>query len=129
MKIIYLQLLYKCISVSADTELKLSSLAIPIVGNVNILRYLAFVYPHIISYDSTNHQMDNLLDLCHLLERTPEKNKEALVNKLCSQRKEWLYGNEFSIVDLAAYNVFKQWKNVPKYIHKPWFDKCEKLCS
>ncbi|XP_075969547.1 aaRS-interacting multifunctional protein 2 isoform X2 [Anticarsia gemmatalis] len=123
---INIRLIFKC--VSADAELKLSSLAVPIVGNVNILRYLAYVYPSIISYDHNDQNMDYLLDICHMLERTPEKNKEALVNKLCAQRKDWMYGNKFTVVDLAAYNVFKQWKSVPKYVNKPWFDKCDKLC-
>lgn len=118
------RLIFKC--VSADTELKLSPLAVPIVGHVNILRYLSFVYPKIVPYDHNNHQMDHLLDICHMLERTSEKNKEALVTKLFSQKGDWLYAKEFSIVDLAAYNVFKQWKNIPQYVPKPWFIKCEK---
>ncbi|CAB3236350.1 unnamed protein product [Arctia plantaginis] len=124
---INIRLIFKC--VSADTELKLSSLMVPVIGNVNILRYLSFVYPGIILYDSNDHQMDYLLDVCHLLERTTEKNKEALFNKLSSQCKEWMYGNHFSIIDLATYNALKQFTTIPKYVNKPWFDKCEKLCS
>lgn len=121
---INLRLIFKC--VSADTELKLSSLAVPIIGNVNILRYLSYVYPNVVPYNPDDHQVDYLLDLCHLLERTPEKNKEAIINKLCSQYKDWLYGDEYSIVDLAAFNIVKQWKNIPKSVPKSWFDK---LCS
>lgn len=116
-------------TVSADTELKVSTLDIPIVGNVNILRYLSFAYPSVIPYNCNDHHVDNLLDLCHMLERTSDKNKEALVNKLCSNMKNWIYGNQFSIVDLAAYNIIKQWKSVPKYVSRAWFDKCDKLCS
>ncbi|KAJ8725629.1 hypothetical protein PYW08_003812 [Mythimna loreyi] len=71
---INLRLIFKC--VSADTELKLSTLDVPIVGNVNILRYLSYVYPSVIPYNPNDHHVDYLLDLCHVLERTSEKNKE-----------------------------------------------------
>lgn len=86
------------------------------------------MYPGIIPYDSNDHQMEYLLDLCHLLERSSEKNKEALFNKLSSQCKEWMYGTHFSIVDLATYNALKQFSTIPKYANKSWFDKCETLC-
>lgn len=124
---INLRLIFKC--VSADTELKLSTLDVPIVGNVNILRYLSYIYPSVIPHNPNDHHVDFLLDLCHVMERTSEKNKEVVVMKLFAQQKTWIYGNEFSIVDLAAYNVIKQWKNVPKYVPKAWFDKCDKLFS
>ncbi|KAG6449470.1 hypothetical protein O3G_MSEX006103 [Manduca sexta] len=123
---INLRLIFKC--VSADSELKLSSLEIPIVGNVNIMRYLSLAYPDIIPYDNSDHNIDNLLDVVHVLERTPEKNKEAAVKKIFAQYDQWIYGNKFSIVDLATYNVIKQWRTVPKYVPKTWFDKCDKLC-
>ncbi|KAF9802398.1 hypothetical protein SFRURICE_009080 [Spodoptera frugiperda] len=122
---INLRLIFKC--VSADTELKISTLDVPIVGNVNILRYLSYVYPSVIPYNTNDHQVEALLDICHLLERASDKNKEALVKKLFANEKNWINGSEFSIVDVAAYNVIKQWKNVPNYISKPWFEKTNKL--
>ncbi|XP_047021107.1 uncharacterized protein LOC124631045 isoform X1 [Helicoverpa zea] len=120
-----LRLIFKC--VSADTELKFSTLDTPIVGNVNILRYLSYVYPNIIPYNANDYYVDSLLDLCHVLERTSDKNKEVAVSKLFSSYKNWIYGTEFSIVDLCAYNVIKQWKNIPKCVPKAWVDKCDKL--
>ncbi|XP_026329651.1 aminoacyl tRNA synthase complex-interacting multifunctional protein 2-like isoform X2 [Hyposmocoma kahamanoa] len=111
---------------SADSELKLSSLGVPIVGNVNILRYLSYVYPSTLPYDPEDYYVDYLLDLCHLLERTPEKNKDAVTKKIFAQHKSWIYKDEFSIVDGAVYNVVKQWQNSTKYVPKSWFDKCEK---
>ncbi|KAI5633081.1 hypothetical protein NE865_14209 [Phthorimaea operculella] len=114
---------------SADSELKLSSLSVPIVGNVNILRYLSYLYPNILSYDDADANVDSLLDLCHQLERAPEKNKAAIINNLFAQHKEWIYNNQFSIVDVAVYNVVKQWQNSSKYVSKSWLDKCEKLCA
>ncbi|XP_035436027.2 uncharacterized protein LOC118266665 isoform X1 [Spodoptera frugiperda] len=122
---INLRLIFKC--VSADTELKISTLDVPIVGNVNILRYLSYVYPSVIPYNTNDHQVEALLDICHLLERASDKNKEALVKKLFANEKNWINGSEFSIVDVAAYNVIKQWKNVPNYISKTWFEKTNKL--
>ncbi|XP_047988647.1 uncharacterized protein LOC125228213 isoform X2 [Leguminivora glycinivorella] len=120
-----IRLIFK--NVSADPELKWSSLDMPIVGNVNILRYVSLAYPSIIPYDSDDYNVDNLLDICHLLERTPEKSKETLTKKLFSQSKIWIYNNEFSIVDAAAYNVIKQWQNGSKYAPKDWLAKCDKL--
>lgn len=108
--------------------MKFSSLAVPIVGNVNILRYLALVYSSVVPYDYTDYTLDGLLDLCHLLERTPEKNKESIILKLFSQSKDWIYKNQFSIIDIAVYNVIKQLRSKPKSVPKEWFDKCEKLC-
>ncbi|KAJ0180500.1 hypothetical protein K1T71_003904 [Dendrolimus kikuchii] len=122
-----LRLIFKC--VAADSELKLSSLSIPIVGNVNILRYLAFAYPSVIRYDHEDYNVDSLLDLCHILERTTEKNKEAILNKLFAQCKQWIYGNQFTIVDIAAYNVIKQWRNTSKHVPKEWLDNCDTMCS
>ncbi|KAM3963568.1 putative aminoacyl tRNA synthase complex-interacting multifunctional protein 2 [Aphomia sociella] len=124
---ITLRLIFKC--VSADTELKLSSLAVPIIGNVNILRYLSLVFPNDLPYDPEDYFVDGLLDTCHLLERTPEKNKEAIISKLFAQSKNWIYKDEFSIVDLAAYNIVKQWKSLPKSVPKKWYENCNKLSS
>lgn len=88
---------------------------------------MAFVYSSI-PYDYNDYIMDGLLDLCHVLERTPEKNKEAIILKLFSQYKDWIYRNQYSIVDIAAFNVIKQLRSKPKSVPKAWFDKCEKLC-
>lgn len=100
-------------------------MGVPIVGNVNILRYLSYVYPSVLPYDSEDYYVDYLLDLCHLLERTPEKNKDAVTKKIFTERKTWIYKDEFSVVDVAVYNVVKQWQNSTKYVPKSWFDNCE----
>ncbi|XP_063821731.1 aminoacyl tRNA synthase complex-interacting multifunctional protein 2-like isoform X3 [Ostrinia nubilalis] len=122
---INLRLIFK--SVSADPELKLSTLAVPIIGNVNILRYLCLVYPTVLPYDYKDYNMEGLLDLCHLLEKTPEKNKEAIILKIFAQSKGWICNGQLSIVDIAVYNVIKQLRSRPKSVPKDWFDKCEKL--
>ncbi|XP_063531141.1 uncharacterized protein LOC134742115 isoform X2 [Cydia strobilella] len=120
-----IRLIFK--NVAADPELKWSSLDLPMIGNVNILRYVSLAYPSVIPYDSDDYNVDNFLDICHLLEKTPEKSKETLTKKLFSQSKNWIYNNEFSIVDIAAYHVLKQWQNYTKYAPKDWLAKCDKL--
>lgn len=90
---------------------------------------MAFAYPSAIPYDHNDYYVDSLLDICHVLERTPEKNKEALVNRLFIQYKKWIYHKEFCIVDLTAYNIIKQWRTIPKYVPKVWFDACERMCT
>lgn len=114
---------------STNSELKLSSLAVPIIGNVNILRYLSYIYPEAIPYDDSDYQMDNLLDICHIIEKSSDKNKESYVKQLFSKCKDWIYDNKYSVVDLAAYNVIKQSKSCLKLIPKQWIDNCEKMCS
>lgn len=116
-------------SVSGDSALRLSSLSVPIIGNVNILRYMAFIYPALIPYNPEDYKMDNLLDLCHLLERSFDKNKEAIISQLFSQCKDWIYNSEFTIVDLAAFNVIKQCRSTSKNVPKEWLIRCESLCS
>lgn len=123
-----LQCVVLSLPVSADAELKLTSLAVPIVGTVNILRYLSYAYTNTLPYDGDDFQMDSLLDICHLLEKTPDKNKESIIKKLFSGCKDWIYENKFSVVDLAAYNIIKQSKSSIKCVPKAWFDKCEKNC-
>ncbi|CAG9783720.1 unnamed protein product [Diatraea saccharalis] len=124
---INLRLIFSC--VSTDSELKLSSLAIPIVSSVNILRYLSLVYPNTVPYDMNDHIVDGLLDNCYLLEKTPEKNKDAIIQKILVHHKDWMYKNEFSIVDVALYNVVKQLRNKPKSVPISWFEQCEKICN
>ncbi|CAH2990729.1 unnamed protein product [Chilo suppressalis] len=116
-------------SASMDSELKLSSLSVPIVGSVNILRYLSLIYPNTLPYDTNNHLMDGLLDLCYILEKTPEKNKDVIIQKLLVHCKDWIYNNAFSIVDVALYNVVKQLRSKPKSVPSSWFERCQKICS
>jgi hypothetical protein len=109
--------------------LKYSSLALPIVGNVNILRYFCLVYPNTAVYDLDDYCMESLLDLCHLLEKVPEKEKEAIIQKLFVQYKDWVYKKMFSIVDLAVYSVVKQLRTKPKSVPKDWLERCDKMCA
>ncbi|CAG4981169.1 unnamed protein product [Parnassius apollo] len=120
---IKLRLIFKPVSA---TELRMSSLDVPLVGIVNILRYLCLHYTHVAPYDQNDHCVDGLLDQCHLLENTSGKHKEEIVSKIFSQCKNWIYKNELTIVDLAAYIVIK-WQNISKSVPRNWYNKCEKL--
>ncbi|XP_041976888.1 aminoacyl tRNA synthase complex-interacting multifunctional protein 2-like isoform X2 [Aricia agestis] len=115
--------------VASAAELIVSSLEIPIIGSVNIMRYLCLNFAHIVPYDYTDHNVEGLLDLAFLLERAPEKSKEKILNQIFSQSKNWIYKNEFSIIDLAVYNAVKQSQSLVRALPKQWYDSCEKICN
>ncbi|XP_013146057.1 PREDICTED: uncharacterized protein LOC106109196 isoform X2 [Papilio polytes] len=118
-----LRLIFK--NVSASAELRMSSLEVPLVGIVNILRYLCLLYPTVIQYDQTDYYVDNLLDQCHLLEKTSGKQMEDIMTQIFSQCKGWIYKNELSIVDIATFIIIKL-KGIMKAVPKTWYNKCEK---
>ncbi|CAG4909864.1 unnamed protein product [Colias eurytheme] len=111
---------------SASTELRISSLGLPILGNVNVLRYLCEIFPNTVSYDFNDYAAESLLDTCYLLENSSEKQKQVHCQKLFQNGSQWIYNNKFSIIDLAVYNEVKQWKNVPKIVPQQWLVNCEK---
>lgn len=113
-------------SVSADTELKMSSLATPIIGDVNVLRYLSILFPKIFP-SIEDFTMDHLLDLCYMMQKCTDKNKEVIGKKLFSQYNNWICNKQFTIVDIAVYNVVKQMNFIPKYVPSDWFTKYEQL--
>ncbi|XP_068629897.1 uncharacterized protein AIMP2 isoform X2 [Battus philenor] len=121
-----IKLIYKCISASA--ELRLTSLDLPLLGVVNTLRYLCSLYPNVILYDQNDYHVDSLLDQCHLLEKISGKNKEEIVKKLFSQYNNWIYKNDVSIVDLAAYIITNS-QNISKVVPKIWYNKCKLMFS
>ncbi|XP_022114382.2 uncharacterized protein LOC110992751 isoform X1 [Pieris rapae] len=111
----------------STTELKISSLGLPIRGNVNILRYLCEQYPNTAVYSYNDYEMENLLDTCYLLENASETQKPILCKKLFpSSDIQWIYKNQFSIVDLALYNEIKQIQNHKKLVPQKWLSNCEK---
>ncbi|XP_013182016.1 PREDICTED: uncharacterized protein LOC106128257 isoform X2 [Papilio xuthus] len=116
-----LRLIFK----NASAELRMSSLDVPLVGIVNILRFLCLLYPTVIQYDQNDYFVDNLLDQCHLLEKTSGKQMEDIITQIFFQCKGWVYKNELSIVDVAAFIII-QMKGVVKAVPKTWYNKCEK---
>ncbi|XP_023947239.2 uncharacterized protein LOC112052405 isoform X2 [Bicyclus anynana] len=121
---INLRLIFKC---ESTPELKFSSLAFPILGAVNIIRYLCLMFDNIAPYDYCNHEVDAMLDIAYQLETSSDKSRAILLPKLFPQAKEWIYRDVFSIVDLAVFNVINQMQNGVKNVPKKWFNNCEKL--
>lgn len=112
---------------STAVELKLSTLGVPIKGTVNILRYLCLTYPNIVPYDYTNYEVDGLLDMCYQIETSSDKNKLNLIPKLFKNDVKWIFKSQFSIVDVAVFNIIKQLQNGTKYVPQQWFNDCEKI--
>ncbi|XP_045785194.1 uncharacterized protein LOC123880871 isoform X2 [Maniola jurtina] len=122
---INLRLIFKC--EPTTPELKFSSLSFPILGAVNIIRYLCLMYDNVAPYDYCNHEVDAMLDSAYQLETASEKSRALLISKIFSQSKEWIYQDRFSIIDLAVFNIINQLQNGSKYVPKKWFNNCEKL--
>lgn len=114
-------------SESTTPELKFSPLAFPILGTVNIIRYLCATYSTVAPYDYCNHEVEALLDTAYLLETAPDKSKMPLIAKIFQAYKEWIYGDMFTIVDLSVFSVSSQFQNGIKNVPKKWFNDCEKL--
>lgn len=89
---------------------------IPIVGEVNVLRYLSRVGPKEFGYADADLiqtlEIDSTLDLCHQLFVADNNAKErlpvlrALSNKL--GERSFFGGDEFAVSDIAVSSAFKQ---------------------
>lgn len=101
----------------ASTELICAPTSfIPIVGEVNVLRYLSRVGPKEFGYVDADLiqslEIDSTLDLCHQLFTAGNNAKErltvlrALSNKL--DKHPFFGGDEFAISDIAVSSAFKQ---------------------
>ncbi|CAH0720800.1 unnamed protein product, partial [Brenthis ino] len=125
---INIRLIFKCDSTTP--ELKISSLDVPILGNVNIIRYLCLTYNDIVPYDYENYELDGFLDICHQLENAADKKKEFFINTIFmnnNSSKSWINNNKFSIADLAIFNAIKQLQTGTKNVPQKWLDDCEKI--
>ncbi|CAK1552069.1 unnamed protein product [Leptosia nina] len=111
---------------NATSELRISSLDLPIIGNVNIIRFLCEQYPNVAAYNYDDFVLENILDTCYTLEKSSEVQKQALCKKIFKNNSQWIYNNQFTIVDLVLYNEIMQWKNYKKIIPQEWVLMCEK---
>lgn len=104
---------------------------LPVLGEVNILRYLARLFPAL-NYESYNaFEVDSMLDTAYLLTATKLKTKRAPLLKTISKAlasSEWVCGDTFSLGDVAVYSAVKQVseKDINVRMNK-WLEKCEKL--
>lgn len=101
----------------ANTELICASTSfIPILGEVNVLRYLSRVGPKEFGYGDADLiqslEIDSALDLCHQLLLTGNNARarllmlRALSNKL--GERHFFGGDEFALIDIAVSSAFKQ---------------------
>lgn len=117
-------------SVNSNVEVLISF--VPIMGEVNLLRYLASVVPSLLSYteEADSIEVDSVLDLCHQIVRA--KTKTEKTNLLQSLNKslgksQWLLGRDsVGIADIAAYSVIQQVSNSSELNVNlgKWFQRC-----
>ncbi|XP_018571406.1 probable aminoacyl tRNA synthase complex-interacting multifunctional protein 2 isoform X1 [Anoplophora glabripennis] len=118
-------------TIDSNTELLVSH--IPILGEVNMLRYLSRAVKSSLNYDSESDciEIDSLLDICYLLVRARTKTERAgllqTINKSLG-KAQWLVGrSQASIADVAAYSAIRQATSnneISANLGK-WFQRCE----
>ncbi|XP_050345727.1 aminoacyl tRNA synthase complex-interacting multifunctional protein 2-like isoform X2 [Nymphalis io] len=111
----------------AKPQMKLSSLSLPIRGTVSIIRYLCLIYKDIVPYEYNNQEVDELLDIFNQIEFTSDENRQTIISKLFLYCDTWILNDNFSIVDLAAFNIIKLMPNGYKFVTKKWLQDCENL--
>ncbi|KAJ8928262.1 hypothetical protein NQ314_019213 [Rhamnusium bicolor] len=117
--------------VGANTELLVSH--VPILGEVNLLRYLARAIKSPLNYDSDSDciEIDSLLDICYLIVRARTKTERASLLQSLNKslgKAQWLVGrSQASIADVAAYSAIKQASNMNEISANlgKWFHRCE----
>ncbi|CAH0555322.1 unnamed protein product [Brassicogethes aeneus] len=125
---IYVRLIWN--NVEADMELLVS--IVPILGEVNALRYLSRCFTNVLSYeyDSDVSEIDSLLDVSHAListKSTPEKTKliQHFIKSL--GKSSYLIGKtKITVADIAAVSALKQ--VAPSSINgslSQWVKRCE----
>ncbi|KAJ3642721.1 hypothetical protein Zmor_025479 [Zophobas morio] len=98
--------------VGANVELLISHQ--PILGEVNILRYLSRVSSDLLNYETYNntHEIDTLLDISYNIVKAKTKTERGALLKALSKslgKSQWLAGrSQVSVADLAAYSAIKQ---------------------
>lgn len=120
--------------VGPNTELIVSQT--PIVGEVNILRYLARVNPNYLKYEAAENviELDSVLDICHCIVRSRTKTERAsLIQSLNKKlgKSEWLCGHsKITIADIAASSAVKQVAaNEINQNMSKWLQRCEAVAA
>ncbi|KAJ8914561.1 hypothetical protein NQ315_010025 [Exocentrus adspersus] len=120
-------------TIGSNTELMVSH--IPILGEVNMLRYLVRSFKSSLNYDSESDciEMDSLLDICYLLPRAKTKTERNSLLQILNKslgKSQWLVGrNQASVADIAAYSAIKQACNTNEMSANmgKWFHRCESV--
>lgn len=93
-------------TIGSNSELLVSH--IPILGEVNMLRYLARAIKSPLNYDSESDciEIDSLLDICYLLVRARTKTERSVLLQTINRslgKAQWLVGRtQASVADIAA---------------------------
>ncbi|XP_056641147.1 probable aminoacyl tRNA synthase complex-interacting multifunctional protein 2 isoform X1 [Diorhabda sublineata] len=120
-------------NVGVNTELIVSR--IPIIGEVNLIRYLTRIIDSSLSYssDPNSVEIDSILDTCHQILRSKTKTERAIhlvtLNKSLG-KAQWLGGrNSYSLGDIAAYSALKQASNRNEINANlsNWFQRCKNV--
>lgn len=120
--------------VGPDPELIISQM--PIMGEVNILRYFARMNPDNLPYETLANvpEIDSTLDICYCLARSKTKvdrsNLLHLLNKKLG-KSDWFCGHsKITIADIAASSAVKQvaLNEINQNMAK-WLEKCEAIAA
>ncbi|XP_044271083.1 probable aminoacyl tRNA synthase complex-interacting multifunctional protein 2 isoform X2 [Tribolium madens] len=120
--------------VGANPELVISHARI--LGEVNILRYLARVTSDSLNYETCNnvHEIDALLDVCYNIVKSKTKTERASLLQILNKslgKSQWLGDrSQISIADVAAYSAIKQ-ATIPSEVNVnlgKWLQKCVAAC-
>lgn len=128
--LILLLLTVNYISVGANTELIIPPAVI--IGEVNILRYLARIGPRSLNYEAYQdpHETDMLLDTCYRLIRSKTKTERskflAVFNKSLGKSQFLCGKSEISVADVAALSAVKQVASSELNVNlSKWLSRCE----
>jgi len=99
--------------VGRDCELMVSPLTQTLIrGEVNILRYIARLFPTLVLYENLTNisSVDSMLDSVSSLLWVQPRDRQPLMRTLVTQlgRSTYLAGEQVSITDLALYSVVRQ---------------------
>jgi len=95
-----------------DCELVVSPITQSVIrGEVNVLRYLARLFPSVLPYESLDvHLQDQLLDSVHSLAWAQPKDKQPLLRQFATRltKSPYLAGSSIGAADLSLFSVIKQ---------------------
>ncbi|XP_060530031.1 aminoacyl tRNA synthase complex-interacting multifunctional protein 2 isoform X2 [Cylas formicarius] len=109
----------------------------PILGEVNILRFLSRLSNSKLNYDCdpNSYEIDSLLDECYLLLELKRKTDRSSVLQSFKKslgKAQWLAGrSELSVADIAAFSAIKQC-NVSGDLSgnlSKWYERCQLLLT
>jgi len=95
-----------------DCELVVSPITQSVIrGEVNVLRYLARLFPSVLPYETADvHLQDQLLDSVHSLAWAQPKDKQPLLRQFATRltKSPYLAGSSIGASDLSLFSVIKQ---------------------